>query len=39
MQLFNQYGVNEYILDCYEALHTTRAEYIIEDIDGFIRAG
>jgi len=36
MKLFNQYGVNEYIINCYDALHTTGPEYIIEDISGFL---
>lgn len=36
MQLFNQNGINEYLLNCYEALHTTGPEYIIEDINGLI---
>jgi hypothetical protein len=36
MKLFNQYGVNNYILDCYDALHTTGPEYIIEDISEFV---
>ena len=36
MQLFNQYGILDYIVDCYGALHTTGPEYIIEDIAGLI---
>ena len=36
MQLFNQYGISDYIVDCYGALHTTGREYIIEDIAGLI---
>jgi hypothetical protein len=32
MKLFNKYGINEYIINCYDALHTTGPEYIIEDI-------
>ena len=41
MQLFSQYDILEYIVSCYGALHTTGAEYIIEDIAGLIheRAG
>ena len=38
MGLFKQYGVNDYILSCYEALHTTGRQYIVEDIDLFIEA-
>jgi len=36
MQLFNQYKINDYIINCYNALHTTGPEYIIEDICGLI---
>jgi hypothetical protein len=38
MELFGQYGVVDYIMACYEALHTTGTNYIIEDIDLFIEA-
>jgi hypothetical protein len=34
--LFEKYGVLDYVLDCYGALHTTGAQYTIEDIDAFI---
>ena len=36
MRLFTQYGVLEYIAECYGALHTTGPEYIIRDIDSLI---
>jgi hypothetical protein len=36
--LFEKYGVLDYILDCFGALHTTGAQYTIEDIDEFIAA-
>ena len=36
IQLFNQYGISEYIVSCYNALHTTGPEYIIEDINALI---
>ncbi|MCF0248506.1 MAG: DUF3791 domain-containing protein [Synergistes sp.] len=36
--LFTRYGVWNYIYDSYEALHTTGAKYIINDIDLFIEA-
>ena len=36
MQLFSQYGIPDYIVDCYGALHTTGPEYIIDDIAGLI---
>jgi len=38
MELFMQYNVTDYILSCYEALHTTGTNYILEDIDLFIEA-
>jgi len=37
-EMFKSYGVTEYILSCYEALHTTGAGFIIEDIDLFVEA-
>ena len=36
VQTFSQYGILDYIVKCYGALHTTGPEYIIEDIAGFI---
>ena len=36
--LFMRYGVTDYVLSCYEALHTTGTNYIVEDIDLFIEA-
>ena len=36
VQLFAQYGILEYIVQCYGALHTTGPEYIIEDIASLI---
>lgn len=38
VELFQEYGVCEYIVDCYEALHTTGVNYIINDIDLYIEA-
>lgn len=38
MELFNKYRVVDYIVSCYEALHTTGTNYIIEDIDLYIEA-
>ena len=38
IDIFKHYGVTDYVLSCYEALHTTGAKYIIEDIDLFIEA-
>ncbi|MDR0312296.1 MAG: DUF3791 domain-containing protein [Treponema sp.] len=36
MDLFCQYEISDYIVDCYGALHTTGPEYIINDIAGLI---
>ena len=38
MELFKKYGVIDFIMSCYEALHVTGENYIIEDIDLFIEA-
>ena len=37
-ELFREYGIYEYIVSCYEALHTTGVNYIINDIDLYIEA-
>ena len=37
-ELFSRYRVREYVYSCYEALHTTGTNYIIEDIDLYIEA-
>lgn len=34
--LFSRYSVWDYIYSCYEALHTTGANYIVADIDSYI---
>ena len=36
--LFKQYGITDYVIACYDALHTTGTSYIIEDIEHFIKA-
>ena len=36
--LFEQFSVMEYIYDCFEALHTTGRNYLINDIDQYIAA-
>lgn len=36
IELFNSYKVSEYIYSCFEALHTTGDNYIVNDIDLFI---
>lgn len=36
MQMFKKYGVLQYLSTCYDVLHTTGRQYIIEDIDEFI---
>ena len=38
IELFKQYGISDYVISCYEALHTTGTSYIVEDIDLFIEA-
>ncbi len=37
-ELFSKYKVWEYIYSCFEALHTTGENYIVEDIDLYIEA-
>ena len=36
--LFSRYSVWDYIYSCFDALHTTGTNYIVEDIDVFIDA-
>ena len=38
VMLFTRYRVFDYIYSCFEALHTTGANYIVEDIDLYIEA-
>ena len=38
IELFRKYRVSEYVMSCFEALHTTGANYIVEDIDLYIDA-
>lgn len=38
INLFNKYKISEYIVSCFEALHTMGAKYIVEDIDLYIEA-
>ena len=37
-ELFTRYEVWDYLYSCFEALHTTGTNYIIEDIDSYISA-
>lgn len=37
-ELFTNYRVWDYIYSCFEALHTTGANYIVQDIDLYIEA-
>jgi len=37
-ELFSRYQVWDYIYSCFEALHTTGVNYIVEDIDLYIEA-
>ena len=38
IDLFSKYKIFDYIMSCFEALHTTGTNYIIEDIDLYIEA-
>lgn len=38
MDLFKKYNVFHYLTTCYDVLHTTGREYIMEDIDIYIKA-
>ena len=38
MAIFKKYNVLDYLGTCYNVLHTTSRNYIIEDIDIFINA-
>ena len=35
-ELFTRFQVWEYVYSCFEALHTTGNQYIVEDIDQYI---
>ena len=35
-ELFSKYQIWDYIYSCFEALHTTGVNYIVEDIDLYI---
>lgn len=37
-ELFDRYQVWDYIYSCFEALHTTGDNYIVDDIDLYIEA-
>jgi len=36
INIFEKYGAVHYLMDCYEALHTTGSQYMVNDIDAFI---
>ena len=36
MEVLNQYGVLEYLEECYEPLHTQGKQWLLEEIDEFI---
>ncbi len=38
INIFKKYKISEYIISCFEALHTMGAKYIVEDIDLYIEA-
>ena len=37
MDLFSEYGVLDYLMEHFEILHTQSRQWIIEDIDEFIK--
>ena len=38
MNLFREYGVLDYLGTCFDVLHTTGRDYMVNDIDMFINA-
>ncbi len=36
LKLFSQYGVLEYLKDCYDVLHTQGYQWLVTEIDNFI---
>ncbi len=38
ISIFKKYGVLNYLTSCFDVLHTTGRDYIVEDIDLFIKA-
>ena len=38
LDVFNKYGVFDYIESFYDVLHSTGQQYIVEDIDLFMKA-
>lgn len=38
LELFQQYGVFEYLREFYDVLHTTGYQYINQDIDLYLKA-
>ncbi len=39
VELFDKYNVLDYLESCYDVLHTTGAQYLVEDIDLYLQAG
>lgn len=37
MDLFDKYGVTEYLFENFEVLHTESHQWLVEEIDDFIR--
>ena len=37
IELFNHYGVDTYLLENYEVLHTQSRQWLMEEIDEFIQ--
>jgi len=38
LDIFNKYGVFDYLESFYDVLHSTGQQYIVEDIDLFMKA-
>ena len=36
LDLFSQYGVTDYLVNCFEPLHTQGREWLLDEIDEFI---
>ncbi|WIW69863.1 DUF3791 domain-containing protein [Anaerosinus gibii] len=36
IDIFSKYNISQYLYACYDALHTTGANYIVNDIDSLI---
>lgn len=39
MVLFMQYGVDQYLIDNFDILHTQSSQWLMEEIDEYIKRG